>query len=160
VVAASTNNAIGKHNKLPWHLPNDLAFFKNTTWGMTVLMGRKTFESIQSKPLKGRRNLILTHDKNFSAEGVKVVHTIEEGIQDTQDNNYRELMILGGATVYRQTMKLAQKIYLTRVHYIFEDADAFIPGIKEDEWRLVSNEDFYKDEKHAYDYSFQVWERK
>jgi len=160
VVAASTNNAIGKHNKLLWHLPNDLTFFKNTTWGMTVLMGRKTFESIQSKPLKGRRNLILTHDKNFSAEGIKVVHTIEEGIQDTQDNNYRELMILGGATVYRQTMKLAQKIYLTRVHYIFEDADAFIPGIKEDEWRLVSNEDFYKDEKHAYDYSFQVWERK
>lgn len=160
MVAASTNNAIGKHNKLLWHLPNDLAFFKNTTWGMTVLMGRKTFESIQSKPLKGRRNLILTRDKNFSSEGVKVIHTIEEGIQDAQDNNYRELMILGGATVYQQTMELAQKIYLTRVHTIFEDADAFIPGIKEDEWRLVSNEDFYKDEKHAYDYSFQVWERK
>ncbi|MFZ1801276.1 MAG: dihydrofolate reductase [Chitinophagaceae bacterium] len=160
VVAASTNNAIGKHNKLLWHLPNDLAFFKNTTWGMIVLMGRKTFESIQSKPLKGRRNLILTHDSDFFAEGVKVIHTIEDGVQDAQDNNYRELMILGGATVYQQTIGLAQKIYLTRVHNIFEDADAFIPEIKEDEWQLVSNEDFYKDEKHAYDYSFQVWERK
>lgn len=160
MVAASTNNAIGKHNKLLWHLPNDLAFFKNTTWGMIVLMGRKTFESIQSKPLKGRRNLILTHDKNFSAEGVKVIHTIEDGVQDAQDNDYREIMILGGATVYQQTIGLAQKIYLTRVHNIFEDADAFIPEIKEDEWQLVSNEDFYKDEKHAYDYSFQVWERK
>lgn len=160
MVAASTNNAIGKHNKLLWHLPNDLAFFKNTTWGMIVLMGRKTFESIQSKPLKGRRNLILTHDSDFFAEGVKVIHTIEDGVQDAQDNNYRELMILGGATVYQQTIGLAQKIYLTRVHNIFEDADAFIPEIKEDEWQLVSNEDFYKDEKHAYDYSFQVWERK
>ncbi len=160
VVAASTNNAIGKNNKLLWHLPNDLAFFKNTTWGMPVLMGRKTFESINSKPLKGRHNMILTHDKNFSAENVKVIHTIDEGVQDALQNDYRELMILGGATVYKQTIELAQKIYLTRVHAIFEDADAFIPEIKKEEWQLVSNEDFYKDEKHAYDYSFQVWERK
>ncbi len=160
VVAASTNNAIGKNNQLLWHLPNDLAFFKNTTWGMPVLMGRKTFESINSKPLKGRHNLILTHDKDFSADGVKIIHTIEEGVQDALKNDYRELMILGGATVYKQTMALTQKIYLTRVHAIFEDADAFIPEIKKEEWQLVSNEDFYKDEKHAYDYSFQVWERK
>ncbi|MEO8116894.1 MAG: dihydrofolate reductase [Bacteroidota bacterium] len=160
VVAASTNNAIGKNNKLLWHLPNDLAFFKNTTWGMPVLMGRKTFESINSKPLKGRHNLILTHDKNFSAENGKVIHTIDEGVQDALQNDYRELMILGGATVYKQAIELAQKIYLTRVHAVFEDADAFIPEIKKEEWRLVSNEDFYKDEKHAYDYSFQVWERK
>ncbi|MEO7210189.1 MAG: dihydrofolate reductase [Chitinophagaceae bacterium] len=160
VVAASTNNAIGKNNKLLWHLPNDLAFFKNTTWGMPVLMGSKTFESINSKPLKGRHNLILTHDKNFSADGVKVIHTIEDGVQDAMENDYRELMILGGATIYKQTMALAQKIYLTRVHAIFEDADAFIPEIKKEDWQLVSNEDFYKDEKHAYDYSFQVWERK
>ncbi len=160
VVAASTNNAIGKNNKLLWHLPNDLAFFKNTTWGMPVLMGRKTFESINAKPLKGRRNLILTHDKNFSADGVKIIHTIQEGVQDTLANDYRELMILGGAAVYKQTIGLTQKIYLTRVHAVFDDADAFIPEIKKEEWQLVSNEDFYKDQKHAYDYSFQVWERK
>lgn len=160
VVAAATNNAIGKNNQLLWHLPNDMAFFKNTTWGMPVLMGRKTFETIQSKPLKGRRNLILTHDAHFTAESANVIHSIDEGIQDALNNQYRELMILGGATVYHQTMEFAQKIYLTRVHTIFENADAFFPEIKKDEWVLVSNEDFFKDEKHAYDYSFQVWERK
>lgn len=160
VVAASTNNAIGKNNQLLWHLPNDLAFFKNITWGMPVLMGRKTFESIQSNPLKGRRNLILTHDALFTTEGAYVVHSIDQGMQFAFENHYQELMILGGAKVYQQTIALAQKIYLTRVHAIFEDADAFIPEIKKNEWELVANEDFFKDEKHAYDYSFQVWERK
>ncbi|MBS1729764.1 MAG: dihydrofolate reductase [Bacteroidetes bacterium] len=160
VVAASTNNAIGKMNKLLWHLPNDLAFFKNTTWGMPVLMGRKTFESIGSKPLKGRDNLILTHDTAFSAQGIEVIHSLDEGIQLALDHHYKELMILGGAKVYAQTIDMAQTIYLTRVHAVFNDADAFIPGINTEEWHLVSNEDFHKDDKHAYDYSFQVWERK
>ncbi len=160
VVAAARNNAIGKDNKLLWHLPNDLAFFKNTTWGMPVLMGRKTFESIQSHPLKGRWNLVLTHDKNFVAAGITVVHTVEEAIQAAWENDYRELMILGGGSVYFQTLHLASKIYLTRVQADFENADAFIPAIDPQEWECIFKEDFYKDEKHAYDYSFEEWVRK
>lgn len=160
VVAAATNNAIGKNNKLLWHLPNDLTFFKNTTWGMPVLMGRKTFESIQSKPLKGRWNMVLTHDMHFRAEGIKIVHAVEEAIQASRENDYRELMILGGASVYHQTLHLATRIFLTRVHAVFEDADAFIPEINPQDWELISQINFFKDEKHAYDYSFQEWRRK
>jgi dihydrofolate reductase len=160
VVAASENNAIGKDNKLLWHLPNDLKFFKNITWAMPVLMGRKSFESINSKPLKGRFNIIITRQTDFSAEGVAVAKSIDDAIAIAQQHDYKELMILGGGEIYRLALPKTDRIYITRVHARFEDADAFFPAIDESEWELTSNEDFFKDEKHAYDYSFQVWERK
>lgn len=160
VVAASTNNAIGKDNKLLWHLPNDLKFLKNITWGMPVLMGRKSFESLGNKPLKGRVNIILTSNKNFKKDGVAVVHSMRDALFFTKENDYNELMILGGERVYADTINDADKIYITRVHHVFEDADAFFPVIDEEKFILVSNEDYYKDEKHAYDYSFQLWKRK
>ncbi len=160
VVAASTNNAIGKNNKLLWHLPNDLKFFKNATWAMAVLLGRKTFESLGSKPLSGRLNIILTSQKDFSPKDVIVVHDINKGIAIAEQHDYKELMILGGGEIFKQTINMADKIYLTRVHHIFENADAFFPEIDETKWELTLNKDFFKDGKHAHDYSFQLWVRK
>lgn len=157
VVAASTNNAIGKNNQLLWHLPNDMKFFKNKTWAMPVLMGRKTFEALDSKPLNGRVNIVLTSGKFFKAEGVVAVSNFRDADFFAAANDYKELMIIGGAHVYQQTIDAADKIYITRVHHVFDDADAFFPAIDEKRWKLISNEDHYKDDKHAYDYSFQLW---
>jgi len=160
VVAASTDNAIGKNNQLLWHLPNDLKFLKNKTWAMPVLMGRKSFESLGNKPLKGRINIVLTSSKYFKADGAVIANNLKDAYFFVQQNDYNEVMILGGGHVYEQTINEADNIYITRVHHVFEDADAFFPAIPENKWKLVFNEDHFKDEKHAYDYSFQQWERK
>ena len=157
VVAASENNAIGKQGKLLWHLPNDLRFFKNITWAMPVAMGRKTFESLNSKPLNGRLNIIITRQKDFKADGIVVINNSTDAAFIAQQNDYKELMILGGGEIFKESMPKADKIYITRVHATFEDADAFFPQIDENKWQLTSNQDFFKDEKHAYDYSFQLW---
>ena len=137
VVAASTNQAIGKDNKLLWNLPNDLRFFKNVTWAMPVLMGRKSFESIGNKPLNGRVNIVVTSSKFFKKEGVVVVNKIKNAEFFAKENDYKELMILGGGNVYAQTIDDADKIYITRVHHVFEDADTFFPVIDEKKWKLV-----------------------
>jgi len=160
VVAASTNNAIGKDNQLLWHLPNDLKFFKNITWAMPVAMGRKSFEALGNKPLKGRVNIVLTSSKFFKKEGIVLVNNLKDAYFFAGQNDYNEIMILGGGHVYEQTINESDKIYITRVHHVFEEADAFFPVIDENKWKLSFNEDHYKDEKHAYDYSFQLWERK
>jgi dihydrofolate reductase len=172
VVAASTNNAIGKDNQLLWHLPNDLKFFKNVTWAMPVAMGRKSFDSLGGKPLSGRLNIIITRQKELLANEHRVSHSLQSGSLFTfvnnlddaiflaQQHDYKELMILGGGEIYKQSIDQADKIYITRVHAIFEDADTFFPEIDENKWQLTSNQDFFADEKHAYDYSFQVWEKK
>lgn len=160
VVAASDNNAIGKQNKLLWHLPNDLKFLKNVTWGMPVVMGRKTFESVNSKPLPGRINIIITRQKGFEAPGVVVVNSLKDAQFFASENDYNELMILGGAQIYEEAMPKAGRIYITRVHAFFEDADAFFPDIDEKKWQRVSQQTFEADEKHAYPYSFEVWERR
>ena len=160
VVAASTNNAIGKDNQLLWNLPNDLKFFKNVTWAMPVAMGRKSFDSLGGKPLNGRLNIVITRQKDFNAEGITVVHNLQDAIFLAQQHDYKELMILGGGEIYKQSIDKADKIYITRVHAVFEDADTFFPEIDTDKWKLISNQDFFIDERHAYDYSFQLWERK
>ena len=160
VVAASENNAIGKNNKLLWHLPNDLRFLKNVTWAMPVAMGRKSFESMDSKPLNGRLNIIITRQKDFKAPGAVVVGSLKDAIFVANEHDYKELMVLGGGEIYVEAMPQANKIYITRVHGIFTDADTFFPEIDTSKWALTSNQDFQVDEKHAYAYSFQVWERK
>lgn len=158
VVAASTNNAIGKNNQLLWHLPKDLKFFKNTTWGMVVVMGRKTFESV-NKPLPGRVNIVITSSPNWKAEGVWVAKDLDDAIRQAKTTNCKEIFIIGGGEIYKQTMPIAGKIYLTRVHAEIE-GDTFFPSIDESAWVLEENIDFTRDEKHAYDFSFQVWVRK
>ena len=157
IVAASSNNAIGKDNQLLWHLPNDLKFFKNCTWGMPVIMGRKTFESV-NKPLPGRFNVVISRQAGWKAEGVRVAADLGEAIRFAQETNANEIFIIGGGEIYRQAFDQASTIYLTRVHASFE-ADAFFPEIDSAAWELCRNVDFPSDDKHAYPYSFQTWKR-
>jgi dihydrofolate reductase len=157
VVAAAENNVIGKNNQLLWRLPNDMKFFKNTTWGMPVIMGRKTFESL-GKPLAGRTNIVITRQENWTAPGARVVKTLEEAVAAAADTDAKEAFIIGGGEIYALAMPLAQLIYLTRVHATL-DGDTWFPAFDEQQWELLSNLDFPADEKHAYSYSFQVWSR-
>ena len=158
IVAASDNNAIGKDNQLLWHLPNDMKFFKNTTWGMPVIMGRKTFESM-NKPLPGRFNIVITRQAEWNAEGVIRAADLDDAFKKAAETNCKETFIIGGGEIYRQSIERANKIYLTRVHADIE-GDTFFPVIDESKWELTSHEDFEPDEKHLYAYSFQVWKRK
>jgi len=159
VVAASLNNVIGKENQLPWHLPNDLKFFKNKTWGLPVLMGRKTFESLKGKPLNGRVNLILTNNSDWNAEGVTKVSSVKEAVVFAHKNDYKELMIIGGAQVFKDNLTSATNVYLTRVQEEII-GDVSFPELNEKEWQLKSKTDHCKDDKHAYDYSFEHWVKK
>jgi dihydrofolate reductase len=158
VVAAADNNAIGKNNQLLWSLPNDMKFFKNTTWGMPVIMGRKTFESL-GKPLAGRTNIIITRKHNWQPEGVFVANEIREAMAIAAKTDAKEAFIIGGGEIYKQTMPITQRLYLTRVHTTIE-GDTFFPEFNKAEWELLSQLDFTADAKHAFDYSFQVWQRK
>ena len=155
VVAVSENNAIGKNNQLLWHLPNDLKFFKNTTWGGVVIMGRKTYESV-NKPLPGRTNIVITKQVNWTSENVIVVNSIEAAIQKAKDLNFKEIFIIGGGEIYKESISIADKIYLTKVHTTIE-GDTYFPELQNDQWKMIANKDFYADEKHAFDYSFQEW---
>jgi len=159
VVAASENNAIGKSNQLLWHLPKDMKFFKNLTWGMPVVMGRKTFESMSSKPLTGRKNIIITRKPGWKADGVQVVNSVDAAIALSAALNYNETFIIGGGEIYMLAFEKADKIYMTRVHAETE-GDTFFPVIEHEDWKLVNNIDNPADEKHAYAFSFQTWERK
>lgn len=158
IVAASENNAIGKNNLLLWHLPNDLKFFKNTTWAMPVAMGRKTFESLGNKPLNGRLNIVITQQKNWRAEGVVTVNSIEDAIFVAKSHNYKELFIAGGGEIYKQTLDKAHKVYLTRVHTTI-DGDTFFPELNDKKWKKSSSRFCNADSKHLYDYSFELWEK-
>ena len=158
VVAASENNAIGLNNQLLWHLPKDMRFFKNTTWGMPILMGRKTFESMGSKPLNGRLNIIITRNKNWVNEDVTVVHTMEEAIALADKFSYKELLVIGGGEIYEMALPLAEKIWLTRVHTTIE-GDVYFPKLNA-EWEMVSSTQNAADEKHKFSFDFECWKRK
>ncbi|MEY3920728.1 MAG: hypothetical protein RL634_489 [Bacteroidota bacterium] len=161
VVAASEDNAIGKDNQLLWKLPNDMKFFKNLTWGMPVVMGRKTFESIGSKALPGRLNIVLTRQpKRYDGlNGVLSVNDFNQAIQLAEAQGYKELFVIGGSELYHQTFALADKIYLTRVHSTFPAADTFIDQLDTNKFELISSEKMPTDEKHAVAYSFESWQR-
>ena len=155
VVAIAENNAIGKDNKLLWYLPNDLKHFKEITTGGTVIMGRKTYESV-GKPLPKRRNIIITR-QNITIEGCEVVNSIEAALALCKTE--KEVFIVGGAEIYKQAMPLTDRIYLTIVHSKFE-ADSFFPVIKSDEWSEVFHERHEVDEKNNIPYSFITLERR
>jgi dihydrofolate reductase len=158
IVATSLNNAIGKANAMLWHLPEDFKFFKNTTWGMPIIMGRKTFESI-GKALSGRTNIIITSNTNWQAEGTITATSLEEAIQFAKETNTKEIFITGGGEIYKQAMPIANKIYRTLVHTEI-DGDTFFAEIDEAVWEKVFEKNVAADEKHKYDMSFQTWERK
>lgn len=156
VVAASTNNVIGKDNKLLWKLPNDMRFFKNVTWGMPVIMGRKTYESL-AQPLPGRKNIVLSRQP-LESEGAIVVKNLEDALFLVKQMDVKEAMVIGGGEIYRLAWEKAKRIYLTRVDAEFE-GDTFFPALDPKQWKLIRQDNHEADEKHAYGYSFQVWER-
>ncbi len=158
IVAASENNAIGKSNVMPWHLPEDLKFFKNTTWGMPVIMGRKTFESV-GKPLPGRTNIIVTTNPNWKADNTLTAVSIEEAIKVANETNAKEIFITGGGEIYKQTLPIADRVYLTRVHTVI-DGDAFFPEIDLTTWEICFEKHVKADEKNKFDMTFQTWKRK
>ena len=155
VVAIAQNNAIGKDNKLLWHLPKDLKHFKDITSGHTVIMGRKTYESV-GKPLPNRRNIIITR-KNISIDGCEVVNSIDQALKLSASED--EIFIVGGAEIYNQALSLTDRIYLTIVHHKF-DGDTYFPDIKDDIWKETERQDHEPDEKHLYPYSFITLDRR
>jgi len=156
-VAADENNGIGKNNQLLCHLPADLKYFKNLTTHHAILMGRKTFESI-GKPLPNRTNIIISRS-DLNIEGTYCFKSIDEGISFAKSQNESELFIIGGDSIYQQSMDILDTVYLTRIHHSFE-ADAFFPALQEEYWQLNQNEFHAADEKNKFDFSFQTYNRK
>jgi dihydrofolate reductase len=156
IAAIGQNNALGKDNDLLWHLPDDFKRFKTLTTGHPIIMGRKTFESLP-KVLPNRQHIIITKQKDYTKEECIVVHSLKEALEvipSTQD-----VYIIGGGAIYNQSIELAHKLEITKVHHVF-DADVFFPEIKSDEWKLEFEEFHSKDEKHSYDFTFQTFSRK
>ncbi len=155
IVAMDRNGVIGAKGDLPWKLSADLQNFKKLTMGKPIVMGRKTHESI-GKPLPGRENIILTRDTHYQAEGCTVLQSPDELLKHC--NNADEVMITGGAEIYRTTLKQATHLYLTEVHTEVE-GDTFFPEFDHSEWKELSREGFKANEKNEFDYSFVLLER-
>lgn len=168
ISAIGKNNEIGKKNALLWNLPADMKHFKETTRGHTVIMGQKTFESI-GRPLPNRKNIVLTQDKNFKAEEVEIIYSLEElnallkktstpeeSIRQAQDE---EVFVIGGGMIYKLMIEKADKLYITHVNASFPDADTFFPEIIPIVFLETSREEHEKDEKNTYDYAFVTYTR-
>ena len=158
IAAVAENRVIGNKNTIPWHLPADFKYFKETTFGKTIVMGLNTFNSIGGKPLPGRKHVILNMDTSYVVpENCVVAHSIEEAVEIIKDEP--EPFICGGASIYKQFLPMAQKLYLTYVHATPE-GDTYFPEVNLAEWNEVSRVDLKADEKNAFDYSFVILERK
>lgn len=165
VVAVANNNVIGKANQLIWKLPADLKHFRKITEGHTVVMGRKTFESI-GRPLPNRRNIVITRQEGYLPDvpgealaksgGIEVAHSLEEALARTK--NEPEVFVIGGGEIFRQALPLTQRVYLTRIDHEF-DGDAFFPELDPKEWKEVSREEGIVDEKNIYPHAFLVYSR-
>ena len=155
IVAASTNNVIGVRGELPWRLRDDLKRFKQLTLGKPVIMGRRTFESI-GRPLPGRDNIVITTDRHYQADGCRVVHSIDQALVAAGD--CEEVMIIGGADLYRQTLETADRLYLTLVKAAPE-GDTWFPVIEPQQWREIERESHQADEHNEFDYDFVVLDR-
>jgi len=156
IVAASRNHVIGKSNQLIWHLSADLKRFKKLTTGHTIIMGRKTFESI-GKPLPNRNSVIVTKQLDYLVEGCEVVHSLEEAL--IKSNNQDEIFIIGGGSVYKEALPKADKLYMTLVHQDFE-GDTYFPKLNTNDWDTIAREDCLPDDKNEYAYSFIDYKRK
>jgi len=159
LVAMSDNEVIGVNNRLPWHLPADLAYFKNTTKGGVVLMGRLTYESI-GKPLPHRENWVLSRDTSFHPEGVLVFHSVEEMVQYAERTQKEKIFIIGGDQIYKLLLPIANQLMITRVHTHVEQGDAFFSMPDPVQWDLSSSLEHEADEKNAFSMTFQVYKRR
>lgn len=157
VVIIDENNGIGKDGELLCHLPNDLKHFKKITTGHTIIMGRKTYESLPKGALPNRINIVITSDNKENYPGCIVARSVYEAILLSEEQE--KVYIVGGGKIYNSTLHLANKLYLTRIHHIFEEADTFFPEIDFDNWKLVEEDNHKADEKHLYDYSFQTYQK-
>ncbi len=158
IVAAGENNAIGKDNDLIWHLSDDLKRFKSLTNGHHIIMGRKTFESFP-KPLPNRTHIVITRQNEYRVpDGVIVVNSLDDAIDAARKD--KQPFIIGGGEIYKQSMALADKIELTRVHHSFEDADTFFPKIDDSIWKEVNHLTHDADEKHDYAFTFLTYEKR
>ncbi|SFV86031.1 Dihydrofolate reductase [hydrothermal vent metagenome] len=155
IVAMDDNQLIGKDNALPWHLPADLGYFKKTTTGKTVLMGRKTYESI-GRPLPNRRNVVVSRNTDFEAEGCEVVGSIEAALELAKDDD--EVMVMGGASFYEQMLPSADRLYITQIEGEYE-GDAHFPKFDRSEFKEISRESYTPDEKNLHAYHFTILER-
>ena len=162
IVAVAENGVIGRNNALPWYLQNDLKYFKQTTMGKPVIMGRKTYESI-GKPLPGRTNIVITRQADYQPEGVKVVNSVEAARELAESvcliDGQEEAMIMGGAEIYTLALPHTDRLYLTEVHADVE-GDAFFPEYDKSLWQEVAREDFAAEGPNPYNYSFVVYEAK
>lgn len=156
IAAAGTNGALGKDNQLLWHLPADLAWFKQTTLGKPVVMGRKTYDSV-GRPLPKRRNVVISRNAGLRIIGVEVCHSLDAALILLRDEP--EVMIVGGAEIYRMALPLAHRIYLTVVE-IAPEADAFFPELPLAEWRLAEEQVMEPDARNALRMRFQTWLRR
>ncbi|TSC77914.1 MAG: dihydrofolate reductase [Parcubacteria group bacterium Gr01-1014_24] len=156
IAAIGKNNELGKGNTLLWHMPEDMKHFRETTSGHAVIMGRKTFESL-GKPLPNRRNIVITRDVNYQKEGVEIVHSID-GALKLFKNTAEEIFIIGGAEIYKQSISVADKLYITHIKAEDKDADVFFPVI-DSTWKEVFREEHGKDEKNIFSYTFTNYEK-
>jgi dihydrofolate reductase len=154
--AMGDNRVIGLENRLPWKLPADMKWFRQHTLGKPIVMGRKTFESFGGKPLPERKNIVITKDENYTAEGITVVHSIDEALAAAGDVD--EVMIIGGMSFYEQMLPRADRLYMTVIHYEFA-GDAWFPTFDMSKWHDVERHDHAPDEKNRYSYSFVILER-
>lgn len=161
IVAVAENGAIGRNHALPWHLPNDMKFYKYTTWGMPVIMGRTSFETLGSKRLPGRFNIVMSRNGNLQTNDpeVRVAKDRDHALQLAMETDCREVFVIGGAKIYAEFMDITDRIYITRVHGRPE-ADTFFPEPDWSAWDLKQARRFEADEKHAFAYTFETWERK
>ena len=161
IVAQAENRVIGINNNLPWHLPEDLRYFKQVTMGKPIIMGRKTFESI-GRPLPGRTNIVITRDGSYQPENVKVVNSLEAARELAESictiDGCDEAMIIGGAQIYEQALPMADRLYLTQVHAEV-NGDAWFPAFQPGDWAEIGREDFDAEGHNPYDYSFIVLKR-
>lgn len=157
IVAASENNVIGVEGQLPWRLLNDFKYFKNKTWCMPVIMGRNTYESLK-KDLPGRINIVLTKKTDWHAGNVVVAHDIDEAIEKAKESDTKEIFIIGGGEIFKQTLHKINRVYLTRVHTTVK-GDTSYPELNKTEWKLMQSESFPADQKNNFPYTFEVWEK-
>ena len=160
IAAVSQNGAIGKNNDLPWHLPDDMKFFMQTTKTHHVVMGRKNYESIPEKfrPLPNRTNIVVTRQSDYEAPNCVVVNSLEEALQVAEKNGEKEVFIIGGSEIYKQGFPMTDRMYLTEIHATIV-GDTFFPSYEPKEWKEISRVHHSADERHAYDFDFVVYEK-
>ncbi|MDR3250486.1 MAG: dihydrofolate reductase [Tannerella sp.] len=158
IAAIARNRAIGADNSLLWHLPGDMKRFRELTAGHTVIMGRRTFESLPNGALPNRTNVVITRKTGISFDKCEVFNDLEAAIERHKHED--EVFIIGGASIYSQALELADKLYITLVRHDFENADVYFPEIDDSKWIMTASEEFQSDEKNLYPYTFRIFIKK